>query len=87
MGDVNPNDCTLNNTCAPASAINPAGFPTEEVGNMGYRFWLTLVVLVISSGFFVATRIATRIKMKQMGADDYFILAAMVRNPDPTYDA
>lgn len=84
MGDVNPNDCTLNNTCAPASAISPAGFPTDEVDNMGYRFWLTLVILVICSGLSVATRIATRLKMKQIGADDYFVLAAMVREEDIT---
>lgn len=81
MADVNPNDCTTNNTCAPASAINVAGFPTEQVDNFGYRFWLTLVILVICSGFFVAARIATRLKMKQMGKDDYFILAAMVWRP------
>lgn len=79
MANVNPNDCTLNSTCAPASAINPAGFPTEQVDNMGYRFWLTLVVLVICSGLIVALRVASRLKMKQMGADDYLILAALVR--------
>lgn len=77
--EPNPDDCMTWGTCAPASAINPAGFPTERVNNMGYRFWLTLVTLVITSGIFVAIRIATRVKMKQMGADDYFIIAAMVR--------
>ena len=79
MAEPNPNDCTVNGPCAPASAISPAGFPTAQVDNMGYRFFLTLVVMVISSGLFVATRIATRMKMKQMGADDYCIIAAMVR--------
>lgn len=83
MGDVNPNDCTVTDTCAPASAINPAGFPTDQVDNMGYRFWLTLVVLVIFSGLAVVTRIATRLKMKQLGADDYCVLAAMVRRANP----
>ena len=78
---VNPNDCTLDGSCAPASAINIAGFPTTEVDNMGYHFWLALVVLVMLSGLFVAARIATRWQMKQMGLDDFLIIAAMVSSP------
>lgn len=57
--------------------ISPAGFPTPGLANHGYKVWLAGVVMIISSGLFVGARIATRMSMRQMGADDYAIIAAL----------
>lgn len=61
-----------------APYVNPAGFPSTGLPNEGYRVWLALVIMIISSGFFVAARIANRCMTRQMGADDYAIIAALV---------
>ena len=58
--------------------INPAGFPTPDLPNHGYKVWLTLVIMIIIFGLFVVVRIATRITARQMGADDYAIIVALV---------
>jgi len=59
--------------------VNPAGFPTPELPNEGYRVWLALVIMIIASGLLIAVRFATRISAGQVGGDDYAILAALVR--------
>ena len=58
--------------------INPAGFPTPGLPNHGYKVWLAGVIMIISSGIFVGARVATRISQRQMGADDYAIIGALV---------
>ncbi|GAB1738719.1 hypothetical protein NU219Hw_g3514t1 [Hortaea werneckii] len=60
------------------SYVNPAGFPSDELPNEGYRLWLAIVIMIISSGTFVIARIATRLSTHQMGFDDYAIIAAFV---------
>lgn len=70
-----------NVTDHPWDHINPAGFPTPELPNQGYRVWLALVIMVISAGLFVGVRITTRVVTRQMGSDDFAILASMVRWP------
>ncbi|KAI7480633.1 hypothetical protein D0860_06989 [Hortaea werneckii] len=67
-------------TTGPAnvSYVNPAGFPSDELPNQGYRLWLAIVIMIISSGAFVIARIATRISTHQMGFDDYAIIAAFL---------
>ena len=67
-----------NSTDHPWDHINPAGFPTPELPNDGYRVWLALVIMVITSGLVVLARISTRVVARQTGSDDYAILAAMV---------
>lgn len=58
--------------------INPAGFPTPGLPNEGYRVWLALVIMIISSGLFVIARIVARAHAGQLGVDDYTIVGAMV---------
>lgn len=58
--------------------VNPAGFPSAGLPNEGYKVWLALVIMIIGSGLFVAARFATRISTRQLGADDYVVLAALV---------
>ena len=58
--------------------IDPAGFPTPGLANHGYKVWLAGVILIIISGLFVSARVSTRISMRQMGADDYAIVGALV---------
>ncbi|KAI6813967.1 hypothetical protein KC340_g16310 [Hortaea werneckii] len=60
------------------SYVNPAGFPSDELPNEGYRLWLAIVIMIICSGTFVLARIATRLSTHQMGFDDYAIIAAFV---------
>lgn len=60
-------------------SVNIAGFPTAELPNEGYKFWLTLVIMIVVTGLFVCARTATRLASGQMGADDYAIIAALVR--------
>jgi hypothetical protein len=62
----------------PPGAINVAGFSTEYLPNEGYKVWLALVIMIITSGTLVAIRTATRVAMHQMGADDYAIIGAQV---------
>jgi len=61
-----------------APYVNPAGFPSLGLPNEGYKVWLALVIMIISSGLFVAARIANRYSTRQLGADDYTIMAALV---------
>ncbi|KAI7238114.1 hypothetical protein KC330_g2754 [Hortaea werneckii] len=63
---------------ANVSYVNPAGFPSDELPNEGYRLWLAIVIMIICSGTFVIARIATRLSTHQMGFDDYAIIAAFV---------
>lgn len=67
-------------TTGPANTtyVNPAGFPSDKLPNQGYRLWLAIVIMIISSGAFVIARIATRLSTHQMGFDDYAIIAAFV---------
>lgn len=58
--------------------VNVAGFSTSELPNQGYRIFLALVIMIIVSGSFVTIRMATRISNRQLGADDYTIVAALV---------
>jgi hypothetical protein len=67
-----------NVTDHPWDHINIAGFPTPELPNQGCRVWIALVVMCTSAGLFVSARIATRVVARQMGSDDYVILAALV---------
>ena len=60
--------------------INPAGFPTPDLPNDGWRVWLALVIMIIISGLVVMIRVATRVSAGQMGADDYAIVVSLVRN-------
>lgn len=69
-----------NSTDHPWDHINIAGFSTPELPNQGYRVWIALVVMIISSGLFVSARVATRIVARQMGSDDYVILASLVNS-------
>jgi hypothetical protein len=59
--------------------VNPAGFPTPDLPNIGWKVWISLVVMVITSGLFVTIRVWTRIAAKNFGADDLAIVAAQVR--------
>ncbi len=43
--------------------------------------FISLMVMVITSGCFVAVRIGARIVAGQLGADDYAIIASMVLQP------
>ncbi|KAI7156395.1 hypothetical protein KC349_g6311 [Hortaea werneckii] len=63
---------------ANVSYVNPAGFPSDELPNEGYRLWLAIVIMIICSGTFVIARIATRLSTHQMGFDDYAIIAAFI---------
>lgn len=58
--------------------INVAGFSTPTLPNEGWKVFLALVIMIIFSGLFVVARISIRISSRQMGADDYTIIAAMV---------
>ena len=58
--------------------INPAGFPTPDLPNEGWRVWLALVIMITLSGLIVAGRVAARLAARQMGVDDYAIVAALV---------
>lgn len=62
-----------------APYVNPAGFPSSGLPNEGYKVWLALVIMIISSGIFVTARITHRYRSRQLGADDYVIVAALVR--------
>jgi hypothetical protein len=60
--------------------ISPAGLPTAALENEGYHVFFAVVITIILSGLTVAARTWTRISARQMGADDYAILAALVRS-------
>ncbi|KAK3721346.1 hypothetical protein LTR37_003222 [Vermiconidia calcicola] len=61
--------------------IDPAGFPTPGLPNHGWKVCISLVIMVIFSGLFVAVdsqaRIWTRISTHTLGADDIAISLAM----------
>lgn len=65
--------------CVTMDDISPVGLPTEALPNEGYHVFFAVVILIILSGLTVVARILTRIRARQMGADDYAILAALVR--------
>jgi hypothetical protein len=67
-----------NSTEHPWDHIYPAGFPTPQLPNQGYRVWLALGVMVIASSLLVAARIAARVVARKMGSDDYAILTGRV---------
>jgi len=58
--------------------VNPAGFPSPGLPNEGYKVWLALVIMFISSALFVVARIITRYRTRQVGLDDYAIVLALV---------
>ncbi|KAK5114282.1 hypothetical protein LTR62_002533 [Meristemomyces frigidus] len=57
--------------------INPAGFSTPGLENHGSAVWLALVIMVTISGLMVAARVSIRASSRQMGSDDWAILAAL----------
>ena len=73
LGELNP-------VVIDSNIINHAGFPTPELPNHGYKVFLTLVIMVVFSGLFVVARVSTRVATRQMGADDYTIIVALVRH-------
>lgn len=58
--------------------ISPAGFSTPGLPNHGWRVWLALVIMIVISGTFVVFRVIARVSARQMGSDDYAIVAALV---------
>lgn len=54
------------------------GLGNEAVPDHGYALFITSVVMIILSGFFVCARIGVRLARKSMGTDDYITLIALV---------
>lgn len=47
-------------------------------GTRGWDLWIISVVMVIVAGLFVAARLSQKISRKNIGLDDYLILASLV---------
>lgn len=58
-------------------AIN-MGFPTDGVENQGWKLYLTSLIMILSAGLFVIARVLTRVRIFQLKADDYAIIASLV---------
>ena len=55
------------------------GFPTDGVPNQGWKLYLTSLVMVLSAGLVVITRIVTRYRVvSHLEADDLAIVLALV---------
>ena len=58
-------------------AIN-YGQGTPERPSQGWKLFITATVMVMLAGFFVASRLAVRLKSKLVGPDDYTIAFSLV---------
>jgi hypothetical protein len=59
-------------------AMSPnVGLGTGE-GTRGWDLWIVSVVMVSLAGLFVFARLLQRVLKKNMGADDYGIIASLV---------
>ncbi|KAN0110877.1 hypothetical protein V8E51_007264 [Hyaloscypha variabilis] len=53
------------------------GQGTPERPSQGWKLFITATVMVILAGFFVAGRLAVRIRSKMLGTDDYLICCSL----------
>ncbi|KAF2708539.1 hypothetical protein K504DRAFT_534161 [Pleomassaria siparia CBS 279.74] len=53
------------------------GFPSGGEANQGWKLYLTSLIMVLSAGLVVVTRIITRFWTGKLGADDYTIVASL----------
>ncbi|KAF2106167.1 hypothetical protein BDV96DRAFT_508237 [Lophiotrema nucula] len=57
-------------------AVN-MGFPAGGELNQGWKLYLASLIMILSAGFVVVVRIATRFRTTKLGADDYIIMASL----------
>lgn len=58
-------------------AVN-MGFPADGVDNQGWKLYLTSLIMILSAGLFVIARVLTRVRIFELKADDYAIIASLV---------
>jgi hypothetical protein len=54
------------------------GFPADGEDNQGWKLYLTSLIMVLSAGLFVIARVLTRVRVFELKADDYAIIASLV---------
>lgn len=58
-------------------AVN-MGFPSDGEENQGWKLYLTSLIMVICAGLFVIARVLTRVRIFELKADDYAVIASLV---------
>ncbi|KAF9732256.1 hypothetical protein PMIN06_006647 [Paraphaeosphaeria minitans] len=54
------------------------GFPADGKESQGWKLYLTSLIMILCSGLFVIARVLTRVRIFELKADDYAIIASLV---------